>query len=519
MPLTAVPFAGFGSGLDLTSQPSDVAPTAAIDLLNVVFTERGAVKQRDGYGILTAAEGTNRYDSLAAFYTSAGTVQLVAGAGSRIEALDTTGAIVATQTGAAASPQFFSRFGGPTAELLFITNGSDPIRQWNGAAFSSPATTGTAPTGKFLAVTPWDNRLVNARRTGATAGDSPSTVRFSDPGVPLAWPANNYIELAPGDGEAITGMAVYQDRLIVFKESRFFTFYGTGSDSTGLPIFNYHAVDTGIGSSGAMCVGRDGVYFLNSHGIYRTTGGAPVLVSGQLDPFFQGSPSDFYLGGTLAQASIGAARMVWHDERIYVTVPTGASSVNTRILVTDPRFGWWSLYDLPAAALATFKIASRPELVFALSSGLKHIGRHSAAFLTDNAAAVNWRWRSGWFDYGSTSVKTIREAKLWGKGALRIGIGRDYQTAKNAQTLQLAPLLDRWGDGTTSDTWGDGTNAADLWASGVSLKPKLYRSAVRGTVFSVELSNSGPDPCALYKLSTHLRGQRTPTVVETEVAA
>jgi hypothetical protein len=35
--------------------------------------------------------------------------------------------------------------------------------------------------------------------------------------------------------------------LFVFKESKFFRFYGTSTGAGGTPVFNYETVDTGIG--------------------------------------------------------------------------------------------------------------------------------------------------------------------------------------------------------------------------------------------------------------------------------
>src|SRR3954469_24036423 len=92
-------FADFYDGLNLRDKADAVGDKEAIDLLNVTFNERGAIRQRDGYADLTTADLTNRVDSLCAFYTSSGTKQLIAGAGSRLEALDIGGGVVASATG------------------------------------------------------------------------------------------------------------------------------------------------------------------------------------------------------------------------------------------------------------------------------------------------------------------------------------------------------------------------------------------------------------------------------------
>src|SRR3954451_20354928 len=91
-------FADFSGGVNIRDKADAVGDKEAIDLLNVTFTERGAIRQRDGYQDLTTADLTNRADSLAPFYTAAGVRQLIAGCGTRLEALSTAGAVVASQT-------------------------------------------------------------------------------------------------------------------------------------------------------------------------------------------------------------------------------------------------------------------------------------------------------------------------------------------------------------------------------------------------------------------------------------
>src|SRR3954471_4053742 len=395
-----VQWPGF-SGLNLRDQPNQIDPTQALDLLNVTFTERGGVKSRDGYAKFTSVALTNRPDSLGAFYTVAGTTQLVVGNGLRLDALSTAGASVAS-VATTASPHYFARFGGPTAELMFISNGTDTLRQWNGTAFSTPAFTGTTPTGRFVAVTPWDNRLVNARFSGPTLGANPSTARFSDAGVPTTFTAANFVDLTPGDGEQIMAVVAWSRYLFVFKESKFFRFNGTSTGAGGTPVFNFETVDTGIGLAAprAVCAGRDGVYFLSRTGVYRTAGTTVEPVSSLLDPFFSNTTSGFYTGGALNMTSVANAAMAFNREQVFVAVPTGSSATNNRVLVYDPRYQWWSLYDMPAAAMAPFRVSTQSDLMFAYAAGTNDVGRHATGQVTDAGAAIPSRWRSGWWDMG-----------------------------------------------------------------------------------------------------------------------
>jgi hypothetical protein len=67
-------------------------------------------------------------------------------------------------------------------------------------------------------------------------------------------------------------------------------------------------------------------------------------------------------------------------ERFYLAVPTGASTVNDRVLVYDTQHQWWSLYDVPAAALASFRSEDAPEVHFGYASPLpQRVGRLTLA--------------------------------------------------------------------------------------------------------------------------------------------
>lgn len=457
--LTEYPFPRFAGGLNLRDQPDVVNPAQAIDLLDVTFTERGAVRQRDGYGLFTSAVGANRYDSLTAFSKTDGTRQIVAGAGNGLEALSSSGSVIAS-VAATTGPHFFARFGGPSVEAVYAANGTDQIRQWNGSAWSTPAWSGTAPTGRFVAVTQGDNRLVNARRSGTTAGDNPSTVRFSDPSTPTTFGANNWVDLTPGDGEPIMGMVSWREYLFVFKQSKFFVFGQTTDSGTGTPEFNYRPVDTGVGlcSSRALCATPFGVFFLTQRGVYLTDGGEPKLVSELLDPFWLGNASDFYRSNLFNHSALSAPVMAWHKQQVYLAVPTGGSSTNDRLLVYDPRYEWWSLWSLPCSGLASFPADGRPELFFSLATGSNHIGRQSQSYSQDNESPIAARWRSGWLDLDDPNVKSLKESKVWGKGNVWVSFTKDYESSTRQKLVSFGRGADLWGDGTDpGDVWGDGT--------------------------------------------------------------
>ena len=132
-------FGDFSGGLNLRDKADTVGDREAIDLLNVTFTERGAMRQRDGYADFTPSRPAAARRQPAAFYTVAGLRQLIAGCGTRLDALDTAGAIVASRTGMGGGPWAFARFGDPLHEYLYAANGTNPLQRWDGAAWADGA--------------------------------------------------------------------------------------------------------------------------------------------------------------------------------------------------------------------------------------------------------------------------------------------------------------------------------------------------------------------------------------------
>lgn len=510
-------FPGFGRGLNLKSKVDAALPDEAIDALNVEYTKAGAVRQRDGYDNLTSVELTTQPDSLSP-YTSGTTRYLVVGNGQELTQLDTSGTIgtEASTTQTAGQPHFFAEFGSPGSDCLYCANGTDEIRQLSGTTFSIPDyeaeddTTDVAPKGKYLAV--WRDRLVSAEHTnstGFTTANNKDTVRFSNAGDPRLWTQNSYIQLSPGDGEPIMNVIAWRELLFVFKQTKFFVFNSIGTDSGGNPVFNYRPVDNNIGlaSARAVCAGRDGVYFMDRKGVYKTTGGDAQCVSEAVDPIFYGGASPFFQGGTLLASQITNSAMTWNNERVYLAY-TSTSTTNNYMLVFDTRDGWWTLWNIPASCLGTFRPSNTDELVFGYSTGSNYIGRYTPVadtYTNDDGTAITSRWQSGWWDAGTPNDKTIRQTRVSGEGKVTVGAADDFQT-----TAVTPSLLDF---SVSQPLVGTAVVGTAVVGPVASYKTKLHRVASKGKVFSLMYSNSTLDqPWAVHRTDCELREVRTPAL-------
>ena len=548
----------FSGGLNVRDKADAVDAKEAIDLLNVTFTDRGAVRQRDGIVDLTASDLSARVNSMSPYETAAGLRHLVAALddGSLV-ALGRDGVPVSTIGGLAGAACTFARFGSPTAEYLYIANGIDTMRRWDGIGWAdgsvlatvdgvagrampkAGAVCVTAQAPGFTAANNANNRLVaTAFGTQTNAGPggtatNPSIAYFSNPGQPHTWETDgaqvggatptvrgrNFVNFTPGDGEQIMACCSWRELTFIFKETKFFVIWGESTNTDGTPVFNYREVvnQAGLRVRHALCVGRDGVYFANYRGVYVTQGGEPKLLSDLVKPIWSQDPDVYFQSAPINLAAYSKARAHWHLERFYLAIPTGDNTANDRVLSYDVNYKWWTLYDLPAAALATFRSGDTPELHLAYSGARgfpPRIGHLPFGAVTDRGGVITSRWRSGWADDGQSVQRTQREAKVWGTGAVVVCFSTDFDLNSRGDVDTALSLGRPWpSDG--AGTWNDWLAlTGDKWpAQPGQNDDALVRYAIRGTVFSIEFENS-PQAASwsVHRLARHIRETREASI-------
>lgn len=460
MGLTPVAIEEF-PGLDLREDPGPGSRRGAIDLLNVTI-DPGVVRVRDGSTLFyTGASSPIKY--LATFAASTGQQLIAANFAGACWAVNSAGTLVAAST--ISNPLSVSgvALGTPTNNFFYMVGTGAVVKRWDGATWTSPA--GMPANSTVVSISPADNRLAVA--------DSGSKLWFSDPGAPETFGASNFVQLTPGDGESIVAMCVFNNQLFVFKETKFFVFYGNSTDSTGSPVFNYRTVNTGIGmrtnaASSALaahcfCVGPKAIYFHGSYGIYATSGGTPALISQAIQPFFTGVSSPYWQGGSIVGASTSTVPldMEWVDDKLYVSYSVPAGGI---VLVLDTGQDKWTAWSMAGLAqgLSGIKAASTDienSLAYGTTGGL--ILRTTVGAATDNGTAIVSRYRLPFENYGSPGEKRLRETIVEGVGAPTVQWSRDWGSLVTGSAVQLG----------TSPAIGYGRQ----------------RLAIRGRAFSLQL--------------------------------
>jgi hypothetical protein len=410
-----IAFSRFG-GLRLDQAIDEVGPENSIYERDVERDgSTGRIRPRDGFQKLKATDASGPYKGLfphssarllATKRVSAESLKLVAIDREGVEKTETT-------LNKAAACSTFARFGTPSASYTYMRTNTveQKVVRFDGSAFTEPTATlnknpdgsgGTAgkemPKAALMIAWPaGDNRLV-AANTGAAGGpggaaSSNSHVWFSDPGNAEAWHTDpstqageaNYVQLSPGDGEEITALAAYRGQLFVFKETKFFVFYGVSEDGEGRPEFDFREESLGEGtrvrrpniealaeSSDQMATAAStGVFFCASDGIWVTTGGEPTKVSQALRPLEEISPFD----GPMAELLNGSTE-------VFRWPAAGIVSLGQRLIVK--RYEFLFVLDLPSGEWTCWKM---PQVSLAVWTGLSGGGSEAQGAKTPGTIA------------------------------------------------------------------------------------------------------------------------------------
>lgn len=441
-------------GLNVADDPTDVGAEGATDLLNVDLFPSGRLRCRCGYSLIKSIGAVTTAGGLAAFEKSDGTSQVVVAydlnGTKKLDAYASTGGAAVSTATPTAIAMSTVRWGDPTSEYLYIANGADTIWRWTGAAFSKPA---GMPTATYLTVAPASNRLVTANLSGL-----PSRVLFSDAGAPETFTydtvpnpdTGSYVDLTPGDGSVITGLAAFSGQVYAFKKARFFVFTTESTSATGKPIFNYRPVD-GYGALVPPVAGDEGVFFFDGQSIWLTTGDVPTRISRPIEPILRGTGGSISVPA-LSQTLLASVRMFYSLGRLFVRIP-GATGSFTTTLIYDPKLGAWTSYftESPVEWVATVKPASTEQKFTYFFGGLLgDVNKFDPALTVDASSVVSipWRWTSGATDMGEPArVKVTLESRIWGVGsaALAVGVDGGAIDAGSQLTLGVNPAVaDAW---------------------------------------------------------------------------
>ena len=168
---------------------------------------------------------------------------------------------------------------------VYITNGEDPPFEWDGG--SSTATTMTVPTGltKARFVRQFNNYLFlgNVEVSGNT---HKSRIYWSDLKDTSTWQTISFIEVAKDDGQEITGLKVFSDRLVIFKTRSIYNLFFTGDADIPFVLPGGGKSNSAVGCVAPFSIQDidNGLVFLSNDGLYFYDGNNSFKISDKITP-------------------------------------------------------------------------------------------------------------------------------------------------------------------------------------------------------------------------------------------
>lgn len=264
-------------------------------LSNITLDNRGALAKRNGYITLNTAgalgDGVNgRYVTGGVYHDAAvGTDYFTVIAGTNIYRVSNTfNTTYTTVTGTVTITA-------SAANLAQATNINDKAVFCN--ELDRPFYVGT--TGNALAL----ETVTFSSATTCTANGSylivantveasvafPTRVRWSDIANQNSFPANNYVDIEPSDGDKIIALVNFEDKVYVFKKHTIYQLLITGED--GANAFIYRPLTRGIGAwakNSVKVIPNVGVVFLAQNTIYTINGSGLEPIGDQIQTTLSG---------------------------------------------------------------------------------------------------------------------------------------------------------------------------------------------------------------------------------------
>lgn len=206
---------------------------------------------------------------------------------------------------------------------LIATNGTDPVKVWNGTALSDLSA--NAPKGKYITndtVRVWIAKNDILYFSGFLAESDWTSVENS-----------GSVQYYTPNGGDITGIVNFANHICVFKKNSFAEIFGTN-------YYNFRMIEN---SDNIGCVSfktiqevGDTLFWLGPIDVYAYKGGRPVPIGQKIRKYLD----------AINQAQISKCFGGTDGIRYYLGLVTGTNTEPDILLMFDPRYGIWRVSSL-----------------------------------------------------------------------------------------------------------------------------------------------------------------------------
>ena len=417
----------FSGGENSTVSPYLIGPKQSSQVLNMVLSEHGSLKTRDGTLIQypgNAVQGLP-INKIATYVKNAGNTQTVlpiAIAAGNVYKISVNpwvliGAISA-QFGSFVSNDIINY-----TNLIIISNMlSGPPKSWDGTTYATLTDTGAgtnlipngalhfANYGGYLHLA--NTALVSATLSahGASVGVGPSSLQASDVNNANSWPVANQIYVAKDDGQQITGLGLFTiaesgiaplGSLVIFKDFSTYQMSGYWGSSLGQGT----ALALQKTKSDMGCVAGRSIQFMAPFGLIRLTHKGFALFDGVNDTLISEEISnrifglDGFPGLDWSQIQTAQASQVPYPSLYVCACAQVGDSFNklSIIFIYDLVLKAWTVAEF-ATPIGSLYLSEVPFSLPVLLGGDAPIGintgkvrRYFSGDLDDDGTVISWQ--------------------------------------------------------------------------------------------------------------------------------
>ena len=337
----------FSGGMVSNSKPDILQPNQGASLVNVEINRPGKVSKRRGQTIFNTDVGSTAFTGLGRFDPDATTSYMIVASSQQVARSTASQTVWASFNQASRITSGLDVFFIQADDLLFIVNGFDNPFWYDGANWFAgsniyPTSPPVAKTGAWLR-----NYLF------LTGNPTESDWVFVSNNLnPQVFSTADIVKVNTGDGQAILRVVPYRlNELIAYKERSIFVIDITGSppSTCTTDCWTVQPLSKVIGLIAPKAVTQIGndQWFLSSNPIAIRS-----LVRSDFDKILQASVSspiqDVFDGtGSLVinNSQIEKAASVFFDNKYFLAVATGTSTVNNTVFVYDFLANGWTRID------------------------------------------------------------------------------------------------------------------------------------------------------------------------------
>lgn len=282
-------------------------------------------------------------------------------------------------------------------DLVFMVNGLEAMNSWDGGAGNFGTTNCTsAPVAKYI-----DN--FRSRVWAAATTSLPSRLYYSsvaDINGAITWnTTTQYIDVAPGDGEDLSGVKKFATALYAFKPNSVYRIFSINQTEPDPQIF------VGTYSQESITVAKDGMYWHHPSGLYR-------LRKGESQPIEISRPIyDIIKNVTRSNYTETAS---WNDDdHVYFylgNITVYGITINNCVARWTISTEIWTIYSyaVPLVVGNTYDTSSSIARVVGDDDG--NVYTFDSGY-DDNGTAINFELETKWLNISGlrSEIKTIRK--------------------------------------------------------------------------------------------------------------